>query len=484
MINEKVVVHPEQRKKVDILIVGAGLSGLTSALKLMQKEPSLSVKILEASNRVGGQLINVSLGEIGAKWFTEDQCHMYRLLHTLEVPIHKRSIISSQLKTYRELDQCWFSALAKYELERYINELEMKLELFKLDFVKTRRSCTMFYHIQKRLFFNSSRKYMLNLVLMISGCDAKDIDFRNFMSICYTSGGIKRLIDLTIEAPNYSLLEFNSNDLLYKLLNKLKGVEIICGRKVYSINQYRNHVEVKDSEKALHLADAIILAIPWNCCRELCFWPHLPIELQTPPLPADNEKYILTSFLASYTKGYWRLRGFSGRYIKHDPLLIGHEYRPTIYCGFIVHEEGIEPLVKSIVLHDFAKIFGEEMLLPQEFHQHSFELNNLAHLPLTTPWNRVIWSSSAAAGTCYRGYLSGSVQSGLRAAMNALFVCRPQTVNWQDIAEVQCHNYLRPRENTWSSILFSTFNLYNISSYTIFICGLVLILNKAYKKHL
>lgn len=205
--------------------------------------------------------------------------------------------------------------------------------------------------------------------------------------------------------------------------------------------------------------------------------------MQTPPLPADSEKFIITSFLANYTEGYWRLKGFSGNYIKHEPFIIGHEYRSTIYSGFMVHEEGIEPLVRSIVLREFAKIFGDEMLLPSEFQQHSYELNNRAHLSLTTPWNRIIWSSSAAAATCYRGFLGGAVQSGLRAAVSALHVCRPQVVTWQDIVEVQCHNYLHRRDATWTSIFLSSWNLYNISSYTLFICGIVLILSQAYKKH-
>lgn len=54
----------------------------------------------------------------------------------------------------------------------------------------------MYRHIRKRLFFNQSRKYMMNLVRLICGADAKDVRFRDFMSICYTSGGVKRLIDL------------------------------------------------------------------------------------------------------------------------------------------------------------------------------------------------------------------------------------------------------------------------------------------------
>lgn len=131
MINERIVNNKHQQNKIDILIVGAGLSGLTSALKIIQKEPSLRVRILESSTRIGGQLTNTSLGEIGAKWITEDQCHIYRLLNTLQVPIHKRNIVSSQLKNYRELDEGWFASLAKYELQRYINELELKMEFFK-----------------------------------------------------------------------------------------------------------------------------------------------------------------------------------------------------------------------------------------------------------------------------------------------------------------------------------------------------------------
>lgn len=138
MKNEIIVNNSkqEEQNKIDILIVGAGLSGLTSALKIIQKEPSLRIRILESTNRIGGQLKNSSLGEIGAKWITEDQCHIYRLLNTLEVPIHKRNIVSSQLKIYRQLDQDWFSSLAKYELKHYINELELKMDFFKPSNVK------------------------------------------------------------------------------------------------------------------------------------------------------------------------------------------------------------------------------------------------------------------------------------------------------------------------------------------------------------
>lgn len=37
---------------------------------------------------------------------------------------------------------------------------------------------------------------MMNLVILISGVNANNISFIDFMEICYTSNGIKHLIDL------------------------------------------------------------------------------------------------------------------------------------------------------------------------------------------------------------------------------------------------------------------------------------------------
>ncbi|XP_059218746.1 amine oxidase [flavin-containing] isoform X2 [Stomoxys calcitrans] len=468
--------------KCNILIIGAGLSGLTSALSLSEKETGLSVNIMEATQTIGGQMRSSSLGEIGAKWITEDQCHIYRLLRRLNVPISKRNSVAVRLKRCWEIDKGIFSSLVKYELERYIGELEVNIGKSKAGSKKSFSDLPMLSHIEKRLFFSASRKYMTNLVLLISGIQAQSISYDDFMGICYTCGGLRNLIDLLYSVPN-GLLEFSSRNLINEILTRLQNTKILYGRKICELFQYRDQVMVRDTQNVSYTAEVVILALPWNKVQDIKFSPPLPRELQKIPTEVDIPKRVITSFLAKYKEAHWRSKGYTGQCLSLEPFLVAHEYRDATMCGQLIHKEGLEQTAHSIILHKLTECFGDEMLMPIEFFQHPFEMIALEHAPLTTAWHRVIWSSSDAAGTCFRGHLGGAVQSGYRAAINALLITRPQVVVLQDISEVQCLDYLPRSSPSWFCRLFSSWNLYNVSSYTAFICGLIVVLRCVVKKH-
>ena len=72
----------------DVIIIGAGLSGLSTAFQL--KKAGISLKILEAQNRLGGRIETIygnyqTPMEMGATWFSKEHKHLLQLLKELNI---------------------------------------------------------------------------------------------------------------------------------------------------------------------------------------------------------------------------------------------------------------------------------------------------------------------------------------------------------------------------------------------------------------
>jgi len=69
----------------DVLVIGAGLSGLTAAWRL--QEAGLAVTVLEARERTGGRTVSPpgSTVDLGASWVWDTEAHVHALLRELGV---------------------------------------------------------------------------------------------------------------------------------------------------------------------------------------------------------------------------------------------------------------------------------------------------------------------------------------------------------------------------------------------------------------
>ncbi|MFD3003883.1 flavin monoamine oxidase family protein [Pontibacter toksunensis] len=78
----------------EVIIVGAGLSGLSAAYYLKKK--GIDALVVEARERWGGRIETVQAAgngtpvEMGATWFAEKHTHLMRLLKELDLPFYKQ----------------------------------------------------------------------------------------------------------------------------------------------------------------------------------------------------------------------------------------------------------------------------------------------------------------------------------------------------------------------------------------------------------
>lgn len=110
--------------KYDIIIVGAGISGLVAATRTLRKESTLKLLILEASERCGGQILSGDQGELGAEWIEESHTHIKNLCEELNIQLISRTIEDTNLKRIWDIDRGFWSFLVKYELNRYIKYID------------------------------------------------------------------------------------------------------------------------------------------------------------------------------------------------------------------------------------------------------------------------------------------------------------------------------------------------------------------------
>lgn len=87
-------------KKTEVLIIGAGLTGLTLA-HLLQKK-GINYNIVEARNRLGGRIFTQSYQnsqplEMGATWLGKKHQHLNKLLKTLDIATFEQTLGNSAI---------------------------------------------------------------------------------------------------------------------------------------------------------------------------------------------------------------------------------------------------------------------------------------------------------------------------------------------------------------------------------------------------
>lgn len=211
----------------DVIIIGAGISGLTAARALLEIVPSLNILILEATSnsyiylifllfvypdRIGGRIASKPLAgksesyqmyDVGAHWINTQQKEVINLLKELAISTesslkrnNKTVIIDFEGEIYkqsREKPLSFLTTVGKLELVRFVIKIETLCKQQTLN--DNLASMNLKQFIEENIKNESVKKLIFSIILKHFGVTANEITLGFYVYFCISTYGITKQLN-------------------------------------------------------------------------------------------------------------------------------------------------------------------------------------------------------------------------------------------------------------------------------------------------
>jgi len=441
------------RTEADVIVVGAGLAGLTAARRL--QEAGYSVLVIEARERVGGRVLNHSLdgGQVvdaGGQFVGPAQRHILGLAAELGVATHP--IFTSGLTilefggrrhSYRRVPrlsplQLVDSGRAIFALERMARRVPPDAP-WRAPRAARADSRTLADWARHNVRTRLGRFAVEAFSRGVLACEPGEVSLLHVLFYLRSAGGFRQLTE-TAGAAQQDRFAGGSQLIAIKMAGQLGPGSVRLGAPVSRIEQTPSGVTVHAAGLVAAGRRAVI-AVPPALAGRISY---------DPPLPADRDQLTqaapmgsVIKCLAVYDEPFWRYAGYTGQATSDGPAAqvtfdTGPPAGPPgILLGFVTGAEARRlaragPVQRRAeVLASFARYFGPAAARPADYVEHDWTADQWtrgcygAHFPpgtwtqfgraLRRPAGLLHWAGTETA-THWSGYMDGAVQSGQRAA--------------------------------------------------------------------
>jgi monoamine oxidase len=448
----------QQTRDADLVVIGAGLAGLSAARAVAAA--GASVVVVEARERVGGRVLNEEIGagnvvEVGAQWIGPTQERLAALARDLAVetfPTYAdgENVIEygGRLRRYRgAIPRINPLVLVDVErAQRRLNRLARRVPLeapWEAPNAATLDGQTTATWLRRNLATKPGRMLLELGIEAVWAAQPEDMSLLHVLFYIHSAGSLEMLFD-TEGGAQQDRFVGGSQRIPIQMAQELGREQLILGAPVRMIRRGEHGVTVEADGAAVRARRAVVAVAPTLAGR-IAYDPPLPgfRDQLTQRMPLGT----VAKCMAVYDEPFWRAEGLSGQGTSDTgPVKLTFDNSPPdgspgVLLGFLegrqARELGRLPAEERrvAVVDCFTRLFGSRASRPATYMERPWDEEEWSrgcygcHMPtgawtnygraLREPIGPLHWAGAEYA-TVWNGYMDGAVRSGETAARAAL----------------------------------------------------------------
>lgn len=438
-------------ERVDAVVVGAGLAGLTAARELSRA--GRGVVVLEARERVGGRALTRQVDgaaiDVGAQWIGPTQHRVRRLVSELglttfptyatgEAVLDRAGRVTRYTGTIPRISPLQLVQLeaVRRAIDHLARSIDPSAPASSPDARRLDRT-TLGSWLRRRVPSRDAREIVGAAVRVIFGAEPEELSALHVLAYARAGGSLLTLVEVEGGAQETRIAE-GAGSIAPRLA---EGLSVVTSAPVTAVRHDADAVEVEVVDGRAWRARDVVVALAPSLTRRIRFDPPLPAAAdqlaQRMPMGAT------TKVVAVYERPFWREAGLSGELVAtRGPVSVAFDASdadaavPAVVAfvvGAAARGWSARPPRerREAVLAALARAFGAAARRPRALLEEDWAADPWSGgcptanpLPgtltsvgtaLTAPVGRIHWAGTERSAV-WRGYLEGAVASGERAA--------------------------------------------------------------------